>query len=174
MSEIDAESLARHAILLGLVTKEQAQVAKADAEDGYLDALIRSFLRKELLTRWQVDKLQKDDPSGFIFGGCLVLFHIAEGTFARVYRGKKMPGGQSVAIKVLRNRFVTDPEAVERFNMECRGGALCARSIPTSSGRMNMGAEGDKHFMTMEYVEGSNLRDFLRIRSRLSETEALP
>jgi tRNA A-37 threonylcarbamoyl transferase component Bud32 len=172
MSEIDAESLARQATLLGLVSKEQAVEAKADAEDGSLDALIRSFLRKELLTRWQVDKLQKNDPSGLVYGDCLVLFHIAEGTFARVYRGKKMPGGQSVAIKVLRNRFVTDPEAVERFNKEAEAGLRLIH--PNIVRTYEYGAEGDKHFMTMEYVEGSNLRDFLRIRSRLSETEALP
>jgi tRNA A-37 threonylcarbamoyl transferase component Bud32 len=172
MSEIDAESLAQNAALLGLVTKEQAQEAKADAEDGSMDALVRSFLRKELLTRWQVDKLKKNDPSGFFFGGCVVLFHIAEGTFARVYRGKKLPGGQPVAIKVLRNRFVTDPEAVERFNKEAEAGIRLIH--PNIVRTYEYGAEGDKHFMTMEYVEGSNLRDFLRIRGRLGETEALP
>jgi hypothetical protein len=122
MSEFDAESLAQNATLLGLVTKAQAQEAKADADDGSAEALIRSFLRKELLTRWQVEKLQKNDPSGFFYGGCAVLFHIAEGTFARVYRGKKLPGGQPVAIKVLRNRFVSDPEAVDRFHKEAEAG----------------------------------------------------
>lgn len=172
MSEIDAESLARQATLLGLVSKDQALEAKADAEDGSIDALIRSFLRKELLTRWQVDKLQKNDPSGLVYGDCAVLFHIAEGTFARVYRGKKMPGGQSVAIKVLRNRFVSDPEAVERFNKEAEAGLRLVH--PNIVRTYEYGSDGDKHFMTMEYVEGSNLRDFLRIRGRLSETEALP
>ncbi|HEY2159200.1 MAG TPA: protein kinase [Isosphaeraceae bacterium] len=172
MSDIDAESLAQHATLLGLVTKPAAQEAKAEADDGSADSLIKSFLRKELLTRWQVDKLLKNDPSGFFYGGCAVLFHIAEGTFARVYRGKKLPGGQPVAIKVLRNRFVSDPEAVERFNKEAEAGL---RLIHPNIVRMyEYGAEGDKHFMTMEYVEGSNLRDFLKLRSRLGETEALP
>ncbi len=172
MTELDAESLAQHAALLGLVTKAQAHEAKAEAEDGSADSLIKSFLRKELLTRWQVDKLLKNDPSGFFYGGCVVLFHIAEGTFARVYRGKKLPGGQPVAIKVLRNRFVSDPEAVERFNKEAEAGL---RLIHPNIVRMyEYGAEGDKHYMTMEYVEGSNLRDFLKLRGRLGETEALP
>ncbi len=172
MSEIDAESLARQAVLIGLVTKEQAREAKEAAEDGSADALVKSFLRKELLTRWQIDKLQKDDPSGFIYGGCHVLFHIAEGTFARVYRGKKMPGGQSVAIKVLRNRFVSDPEAIRRFNEEAEAGL---RLVHPNIVRMyEFGEEDKKYYMVMEYVEGSNLRDFLKLRGRLSETEALP
>lgn len=172
MSEIDAESLAQHATLLGLVTKEEAADAKSHAEDGSVDALVRSFLRKELLTRWQIDKLQKNDPSGFFYGDCVVLFHIAEGTFARVYRGKKRPGGQPVAIKVLRNRFVTDTEAVERFNKEAEAGLRLIH--PNIVRTYEFGSDGDKHFMTMEYVEGSNLRDFLRLRGRLGETEALP
>lgn len=172
MTEIDAESLAQNATLLGLVTKEQAQEAKGHADDGSADALIRSFLRMELLTRWQVEKLQKNDPSGFFYGGCAVLFHIAEGTFARVYRGKKLPGGQPVAIKVLRNRFVGDPEAVDRFHKEAEAGIRLIH--PNIVRTYEYGAEGDKHYMTMEYVEGSNLRDFLRIRGRLGETEALP
>jgi tRNA A-37 threonylcarbamoyl transferase component Bud32 len=172
MSEIDAESLAQNATLLGLVTKNQAQEAKLDAEDGSAEALIKSFLRKELLTRWQVEKLQKNDPSGFFYGGCAVLFHIAEGTFARVYRGKKLPGGQPVAIKVLRNRFVSDPEAVERFHKEAEAGLRLIH--PHIVRTYEYGAEGDKHYMTMEFVEGSNLKEFLKIRGRLSETEALP
>ncbi len=172
MPENDAQSLAQHATLLGLISKAQAQEAKAEAEDGSADSLIKSLLRKELLTRWQVDKLLKNDPSGFFYGGCVILFHIAEGTFARVYRGKKMPGGQPVAIKVLRNRFVSDPEAVERFNKEAEAGLRLIH--PNIVRTYEYGAEGDKHYMTMEYVEGSNLRDFLKLRSRLGETEALP
>lgn len=172
MSAIDAETLAQQAVLIGLVTKEQAREAKADADDGSLDAVVRSFLRKEYLTRWQVDKLQKDDPSGFFFGGCKVLFHIAEGTFARVYRGKKMPGGQSVAIKVLRNRFVADSEAIVRFHEEAEAGL---RLVHPNIVRMyEYGEEDKKYFMIMEYVEGSNLRDFLKLRGRLGETESLP
>ena len=60
-------------------------------------------------------------PSGI---GALELnrAQFAEGTFARVYRGRKEPGGQSVAVKVLRKRFTTDPNAVKRFNQEAEAG----------------------------------------------------
>jgi tRNA A-37 threonylcarbamoyl transferase component Bud32 len=172
MSELDAESLLHTATLLGLVTKEEAREAKLEAEDGSLEALVKSLQRKELLTRWQVDKLRKGEHSGFFYGGCVVLFHIAEGTFARVYRGKKLPGGQSVAIKVLRNRFVSDPAAIGRFNEEAEAGIKLIH--PNIVRTYEYGAEDDKHYMVMEYVEGSNLRDFLKLRGRLNETESLP
>ena len=87
MPELDPQLLLEHATLLGLITREQASEASSDAEDGSLEAIVRSLLRKGLMTSWQIDRLQKGDPSGFFFGGCKVLFHLAEGTFARVYRG---------------------------------------------------------------------------------------
>ena len=46
------------------------------------------LLRKGALTSWQIDRLKKGDPSGFFYGDSKVLFHLAEGTFARVYRGE--------------------------------------------------------------------------------------
>jgi hypothetical protein len=172
MSEVDAEALAQQAVLIGLVTKEQSYQAKTEAVDGSVDALVKSFLRKEFLTRWQVEKLQKAEHSGFFFGGCVVLFHIAEGTFARVYRGKKLHGGQSVAIKVLRNRFVSDPVSIKQFHEEAEAGIRLIH--PNIVRTYEFGEEDGKYFMIMEYVEGSNLRDFLRLRGRLSETESLP
>ena len=36
------------------------------------------------------------------------------------------------------------------------------------------GEEEKRCYMIMEYVEGSNLRDFLKIRKRLEGSEALP
>src|SRR3954468_5460601 len=109
MPELDAQSLADHAVMIGLVTRPQAREALTTAEDGSYEAVVRSFLRKELLTSWQVERLHKGDPSGFFYGGCKVLFHLAEGTFARVYRGERPDTRSPVAIKVLRQRFGTDP-----------------------------------------------------------------
>ena len=88
MAEIDAEMMVDQVMMLGLVSREQLHDATADAEDGSPDAVLRMLLRKGSLTSWQVDRLKKGDPSGFFFGDSKVLFHLAEGTFARVYRGE--------------------------------------------------------------------------------------
>src|SRR4051812_24424958 len=172
MPEFDAETLAEHAVMFGLVNKDQAKEAKNDAEDGTPDALLRMLLRKGLLTSWQIERLQKSDPSGFFFGGCKVLFHLAEGTFARVYRGERQDSRQAVAIKVLRNRFVADPAAVKRFNQEAESGMKLSHENIVRI--ISFGEEDKRHYMIMEYVEGSNLRDFLKIRGRLSQKDAMP
>ena len=172
MHEIDAQTLLEQASLIGLITKTQAKQAQADAADGSFEAVSRELIRKDLLTAWQLEKLKKGDPSGFFFGGCKVLFHIAEGTFARVYRGRKLQGNQSVAIKVLRQRFVADAEAIARFNQEAESGLRLVH--PNIVQIYEYGENDKRYFMVMEFVEGSNLRDFLKIRGRLTPTEGLP
>ncbi|WP_406700632.1 protein kinase [Singulisphaera sp. Ch08] len=172
MPDYDAETLAEQALMIGLVDKDQAMQARLEAEDGSPESLLRVLLRKGLLTSWQVERLQKGDPSGFFYGGCKVLFHIAEGTFARVYRGQRMIGGNSVAIKVLRQRFVSDPDAISRFRKEAEAGMKLVH--PNIVQILDFGEEDKKHYMMMEYVEGTNLRDLLRIRTRIDAAAALP
>ena len=172
MTEIDTQTFLEQAALIGLISRMQGQEAQIEAADGSVDAVARVLLRRDILTAWQVEKLKKGELSGFHFGGCKVLFHIAEGTFARVYRGRRMEGNQSVAIKVLRNRFIADAGAVARFNQEAESGL---RLIHPNIVRIYEYGERDKkYYMIMEFVEGSNLRDFLRIRGKLTPSEALP
>jgi tRNA A-37 threonylcarbamoyl transferase component Bud32/CheY-like chemotaxis protein len=172
MAIFDAESLAEQTVLIGLLSRAQMREAKEESEDGSVEALKKSFLRKQMLTSWQLDRLMKGEGTGFFYGGCKVLFHIAEGTFARVYRGAKLPGMQPVAIKVLRQRFLSDALAVERFNQEAAAGLKLIH--PNIVRILDYGEQDKRHYMVMEYVEGSNLRDFLRLRHRLSPGEALP
>jgi CheY-like chemotaxis protein len=172
MAALDAEALADNAVLLGLITREDLREAREEAEDGSGEALARVLSRKGLLTSWQMDRLNKGELSGYFFGGCKVLFHIAEGTFARVYRGRKQPGNQSVAIKVLRRRFTSDPAAVARFNQEAEAGLKLVH--PNIVQIYDYGEQDKNYYMTMEYVEGSNLRDFLKLRQRIGQEDALP
>ena len=88
MPEIDIEMLVDQLTLIGLVTREQYREAgprpttARRGHDPRPDA-------QGWLTSWQLERLKKGDPSGFFFGDYKVLFHLAEGTFARVYRGEQ-------------------------------------------------------------------------------------
>jgi CheY-like chemotaxis protein/tRNA A-37 threonylcarbamoyl transferase component Bud32 len=172
MAELEAQDLVQQAVQLGLIRPEQATEALNDAEDGSTEAISRALLRKGMLTSWQLERLKKGDVGGFFFGDCKVLFHLAEGTFARVYRGMRVYGDQPVAIKVLRQRFFTDPGAIERFKKEAENGMKLIH--PNIVRILDYGERDRRCFMIMEYVEGSNLREFLRIRQRFSAKAALP
>ncbi len=172
MIELDAASVAEQAVLIGLISRSQAREAQNDSADGSAEALIRTVMRKGWLTSWQRDKLLKGEARGFFYGPYKVLFHIAEGSFARVYRGEHQDTGQPVAIKVLRKRFTTDPAAVARFTQEAEAG--CELKHPNIVQIYEHGETDGLPFMAMEYVEGSNLRDFLKIRHQLDANEGLP
>ncbi len=172
MLELDAESLVDQVTMLGLVSREQLREAMADAEDGSPQSVLRMLLRKGWLTSWQIERLKKGDPSGFFYGEAKVLFHLAEGTFARVYRAEHVSSGQPLAIKVLRQRFVQIPEAVSRFHKEAEAGMRL--SHPNIVRIIDVGQQENRHYMIMEYVEGMNLRDFLKLRVRMKGHQALP
>jgi serine/threonine protein kinase len=172
MPELDAEMLVDQVMMLGLVSREQLREATADAEDGSPDAVLRMLLRKGSITSWQIDRLKKGDPTGFFFGDSKVLFHLAEGTFARVYRGEHLTTKAAVAIKVLRQRFAQIPEAVERFHKEAEAGMRLRH--PNIVQVIDVGQQESRHFMIMEYVEGVNLRDFMKLRTRIGPQQAVP
>jgi tRNA A-37 threonylcarbamoyl transferase component Bud32/CheY-like chemotaxis protein len=161
-----------HAVLLGLINRFQAREVQAEAEDREIESVSRVLLRKGLLTSWQLERVKKGDNTGFFYGGCKVLFHLAEGTFARVYRGMKSESGEPFAVKVLRKRFANDPEAVARFNKEAQEGMRLRH--PNIVQIVDFGNVERQHYMLMEYVEGSNLRDLLKIRQRIDPAVGLP
>ena len=171
-AEVDIESLVDQLTLIGLITREQYREGRADAEDGSGEALIRTLMRKGWLTSWQLERLKKGDPSSFFYGNFRALFHLAEGTFARVYRGAHNDSGSPVAIKVLRNRFASIPEAVDRFHKEAEAGMKLRHTNIVEV--LDQGQQDNRHYMIMEYVEGMNLREFLRLRLRIKDSDALP
>lgn len=172
MPDVDIESLVDQLTLIGLITREQYREGRADAENGSGEALIRALMRKGWLTSWQLERLKKGDPSSFFYGNYRALFHLAEGTFARVYRGAHNDNGSPVAIKVLRNRFAQISQAVDRFHKEAEAGRKLRHANIVEV--LDQGQHENRHYMIMEYVEGTNLREFLRLRPRIQEKDALP
>jgi eukaryotic-like serine/threonine-protein kinase len=172
MAEVDAEMMVDQVTMLGLISREQLHDARADAESGSPDAVLRMLVRKGSITSWQLDRLKKGDPSGFFFGDSKVLFHLAEGTFARVYRGEHATSRAPLAVKVLRQRFAQLPEAVDRFHKEAEAGMKLRH--PNIVQVIDQGRHENRHYMIMEYVEGMNLRDFMKLRSRIPTDQGVP
>jgi serine/threonine-protein kinase len=100
-----------------------------------------------------------------------ILERISEGGMATVFRGRRLPDGQTVALKVLRDQFATDLEFVERFQREAK--AVSELTHPRMVHVYDSGNDGTVHYIAMEYVEGENLKELLRDRGRLEPEEAI-
>jgi serine/threonine protein kinase len=172
MPDIDPEMMVDQLTMLGLISRDQLGDATTAAPDPSPDAVLRTLLRRGAITSWQIDRLKKGDPSGFFFGDAKVLFHLAEGTFARVYRGEHVSTKAPVAVKVLRQRFAQIPDAVDRFHKEAEAGMRL--SHPNIVQVIDQGRVENRHYMIMEYVEGMNLRDFMKLRTRIHTEQATP
>src|SRR5688572_12311516 len=88
-----------------------------------------------------------------------------------VYRARDSKLDRDVAIKVLPESVLADPERVARFEREAR--LLAALNHPHIAGVYGLEQAGGQHFLAMELVEGESLADRLR-GGPLSVDEALP
>ncbi len=172
MGQPNAEQLAHRAFHLGLVTDLQLQEVWASfgSRNVDLNDFVQHLVRREYLTNYQVERLVKGEKSGFFFGRYKVLYLVGTGTFARVYRAVHSETGQVVALKVLRRRYSDKPVQYSQFVREGQVG--CSLRHPAIVPIYEVVSQGNTHFLVMEFVEGRNLREFVKIRRNLDAVEA--
>ncbi len=96
---------------------------------------------------------------------------IAEGGMARVYRGRDLVLKRTIAVKVLKDQMTGDAAFIRRFEREAQ--AAAALSHPHIVNIYDVGEQDGTYFMVMEYVEGNNLKDYIRQKGRLPVREAV-
>jgi serine/threonine protein kinase len=163
--------LERLIVRSGLVYAEEFAACLRDVGASAKPEMVLAALeRRQLLTPFQTQRIRKGETEGLIVGGCKLLYKNASGSFARLYRGMRISDGRMIGVKVLRERWANDPDMVKLFHRE---GDLGKRlKHPNIVPIYDTGTEGKFHYITMEFVEGGNLRDFLKIRGRLEPLEA--
>ncbi len=96
---------------------------------------------------------------------------VGSGGMAVVYRAIDTLLQRQVAVKVLREGYANDPSFLARFQREARAAAnLDHPNIVTV---YDVGHDGDRHYIVMEYVDGQDLKTLIRRKSRLDVDETL-
>jgi tRNA A-37 threonylcarbamoyl transferase component Bud32 len=96
---------------------------------------------------------------GDLIGGCVIEAFIAEGGMGSVYRARKELLDRTVAVKVLHPRFAEEKDLLARFLREAKLASTLEH--PNLIRFFDVGEEGGRYFITMEYVEGRDLRAIL-------------
>jgi serine/threonine protein kinase/Tfp pilus assembly protein PilF len=96
---------------------------------------------------------------------------LGEGGMGAVYKAKDLELDRMVALKVIRPELAKNPAIIDRFKQELR---LSQRVTHRNVIRIYDLGEGDGvKFITMEYIEGRDLRSLIHERKKFSPEEAV-
>jgi serine/threonine-protein kinase len=172
MNKLTCEQLTQRLQDTGLLDSRQIEAIWADlgTREITIDQLTSLLLRKDFLTNYQLERLIKGERTGYFYGTYKVLYLVGTGTFARVYRAVNVETGRIVAVKALRKRFREDKSMTEQFVREGKIGMKLRHPgiVPIYEV-----LEHPSSALVMEFVEGSNLREFFKVRKKLSPLEAM-
>ena len=107
-----------------------------------------------------------------ILGGRYELLgHLGKGGMAYVHHAHDKNLQRDVAIKILRDSLIEDPEFQARFLHEARSAAnLTHPNIVTI---YDFGYDNGRYFIVMEYIEGTDLKSLILRNNRLNPEEAV-
>jgi Tol biopolymer transport system component len=108
--------------------------------------------------------------SGGRLGSYEIVSSLGAGGMGEVYRARDTKLGRDVAIKILPELFVGDPDRIARFQREAQ--LLAALNHPNIAAIYGLEDAGSTHFIVMELVDGESLDHKLR-PGRLPLGEAL-
>ncbi len=180
MTSTTRSNFRRHALVSGLVTAEQMREAEetlrassathpATAQGPDQDErLAAQLVAMGRLNPWQVEQLKRG-RSKFNLGPYRVIDSIGEGGMGQVFRAEHTMMGRTVAIKVL-PRYKSTPVAIASFTREIRAQAQLDHENLVRA--FDAGHDGNVYFLVTECVSGMDLRKYVRMRGRLSMSEA--
>jgi eukaryotic-like serine/threonine-protein kinase len=89
-----------------------------------------------------------------------IVAFLGAGGMGEVYRARDVRLDRTVAIKILRTREASKPEAKERFDREAR--TISSLNHPNICHLYDVGQQDGISYLVMEYLEGQTLADRLR------------
>ena len=97
--------------------------------------------------------------SGTKLGPYEIQSPLGAGGMGEVYRARDTRLGRVVALKVLTDAFVHDPERLRRFEQEAR--AVAALNHPNILALFDIGSHDGRPYLVSELLEGQSLREIL-------------
>jgi len=169
----------------GLATEEEVEHALQSSKDGSGGAgegegglaqqsLAHVLVDREFVTKRQIARLREmieAERSGQKIPGYKILSKLGAGAMATVYKARQLSLDRLVAIKILPQKFTSNPQFVERFYAE--GRAAATLNHPNIVQAFDVGKANDYHYFVMEYVEGRTVYDDIIHKKRYPESEAV-
>jgi serine/threonine protein kinase len=145
------------------------------AQRAQLDALIpdhptpeelaAELVRREWLTAFQARVLLEDSGAELVLGEYVLLDLLGRGGVGNVYKARQGRMKRLVALKVIRHESLAHPGALKRFRREIEATARLAH--PNVITIHDTGEIDGRHFLVMEYIEGTDLARLVKAQGPL-------
>ena len=145
-----------------LLDAEQWQEVRTTLSQNSSDPkqLARQLMDRNWLTPYQVNQLFRNQGKELVLGGYVLLERLGEGGMGKVFKARHKKLGRLVALKVIHPHRLDNPKAVLRFQREITAAAQL--SHPNVVRAYDADEVDGYHFLTMEYVEGTDLTHLIK------------
>ncbi|HVR83490.1 MAG TPA: protein kinase, partial [Planctomycetota bacterium] len=106
-----------------------------------------------------------------LLGHCRLIRKLGEGGMGAVWLARHETLDKEVAVKILPENYANDPESVPRFLREAKAAARLDH--PNVVQVLDAGTEGERHFIVMQYVDGTDLEKTLKKKGPFAPADAL-
>jgi serine/threonine protein kinase len=123
-----------------------------------------------------VTKTLETPPQGLVAGSTFagryqIIEELGKGGMGAVYKALDTQINEEVAIKLIRPEIASDKETLERFSNELK---LARKISHKNVCRMyHLEREGETPYISMEYLEGEDLKDLVQKKGTLTPEEAI-
>lgn len=100
-----------------------------------------------------------------------IIGRLGRGGMANVFRAKDLNLQREVAIKIMHEQLIEDPSFQASFLREARAAANL--SHPNIVTIFDFGHDGQRYFLVMEYIPGTDLKTLIRRKQKLDTLEAV-
>jgi len=101
-----------------------------------------------------------------------IIEELGKGGMGKVYRVKDKKLDEEMALKLLKPEIAADKGIIERFKNELK---LARKIAHRNVCKMyNLDEEEETPYITMEYVDGEDLKSYIRQKGKLKKDEAIP
>jgi serine/threonine protein kinase/Flp pilus assembly protein TadD len=114
-----------------------------------------------------LEAVKEELTTGAVFAGRYqIIEELGKGGMGRVYKALDTKIDEKIALKLIKSEIATDKKTIERFSNELK----YARKIRHKNvcHMYDLGEEKGNHYITMEFVEGEDLKSMIRMSGQLS------
>ena len=161
----------------GLATTEQVKhcltiAREVEGDDANQHSLWELLVENGYATKSQMARLRERlDEERKGIPGYSEFRELGKGAMAKVYRAKQRSLDRYVAVKILPQKFASNPQFIERFFRE--GQAAAKLNHPNIVQAFDVGQHRDTYYFVMEYVDGRTVHDDIVKNKRYDESRAI-